>query len=946
MSDGDGPDVDSFDRTLDAEGAPKSERVVVRRNTPVSVPAQRYERVSVHAEGGLGRIWRAQDQLLEREVALKDLRPDAEGEGARRRLVDEAKISGRLEHPGIVPVYDLAVGGAPYYTMRFVAGRTLAEAARTYRAGAADPVELRRLLNAVVTVCNTIEYAHARGVIHRDLKGSNILVGEYGEVIVLDWGLAKRRDDDAADEPDALLGTPSYMAPEQARRAGEAVDEITDVHGLGAVLYEVLTGRPPFEGKTLDEVLARVVDPDRTPPRVHAPETARALDAICLRALASDRARRYRSARALGEDIQRFLADEPVTAYRAGAIERLGRFARRHKTATITAAVLAVATTVGLTVGTVLLQRANAQTEAQRDSAQRNFAEARDAVDTYLTTVSEEHLLDAPGLQPLREHLLSSALAYYKRFVDEHGGDAAATLELAGAERRLGETEGMLGHVTEAIHDLDDALAVYGRLPSNSFEARRGMAETQRAIAELAPTIRALAAGQEAANAFEPLIREHPDDPTLMTQLGRSFDALAGAQYHAGRFADVEATEGKAVHILEEANARFPGDAEIERLLGLVYIDDSIAKDHIGKPAEAIPLIEKAVELTRTLAAQRPEDQLARREFGRAGCQLEKLLLRSGRVSKGMTSGRESLIALRELAAENPSIDSYARQFEVCVGFRAEGLITVGRVSEAAPLIEEAETIGDRRVATSKDINEARDTTAWWHVLGARAARTSGDDARAAKELAAANGFLDAALTAQPSNDDWLHDRVFAHQEQIDLARASGGDDAAAMKAQRALVAEARQLVSLAPTNPSYRGALCETLVRLAELPGDDAAAAASEALELATKLVADDPDDLLARSRYGRGLLARARQALRRGDRAAADADVASARTTLASAAASDPAYLPQLACVETVAIGVARDRDAQLQAAVAVAKRAQQAGVEDLARDACLAPIADRLR
>jgi serine/threonine protein kinase len=234
-------------------------------------PRERYSRVRLHATGGIGRVWLAHDGDLGRDVALKELRPErAEQATLRARFLQEARITGQLEHPGIIPVYELARrpdDGQPFYTMRFVKGRTLSEAARAYHesrsTGRADALGLPALLNAFVTVCNTVAYAHSRGVIHRDLKGQNVILGDFGEVVVLDWGLAKLvgRPESAAEAPSVVaaeagadsgytvqgqaLGTPAYMAPEQAAGAVGAIDRRSDVFGLGAVLAVVLTGRPP-----------------------------------------------------------------------------------------------------------------------------------------------------------------------------------------------------------------------------------------------------------------------------------------------------------------------------------------------------------------------------------------------------------------------------------------------------------------------------------------------------------------------------------------------------------------------------------------------------------------------------------------------------------------------------------------------------------------------------
>jgi PAS domain S-box-containing protein len=291
-------------------------------------PCERYSRLRLHATGGIGRVWLARDGDLGRDVALKELRPEQAEEAAlRTRFLQEAQITGQLEHPGIVPVYELVRaedGRRPFYVMRFVKGRTLSQAARDYhhnrRAGRAEPLELPALLNAFVTVCNTAAYAHSRGVVHRDLKGQNILLGDFGEVVVLDWGLAKRlgrpevseaappmpgaAEDSAQTVQGQTLGTPGYMAPEQAAGRPDLIGRHTDVYGLGAVLYEVLTGRAPFVGPDTATVLRRVQEEAPPPPRESWPEVPPALEALCLRALAKRPEDRPAGAAELAQEVQ------------------------------------------------------------------------------------------------------------------------------------------------------------------------------------------------------------------------------------------------------------------------------------------------------------------------------------------------------------------------------------------------------------------------------------------------------------------------------------------------------------------------------------------------------------------------------------------------------------------------------------------------------------------
>jgi PAS domain S-box-containing protein len=276
----------------------------------------------------MGRVWLARDTVFGRDVALKEIRPERAAEPASQmRFIREAQITGLLEHPGVVPVYDMdrrTSEGTAFYTMRFVGGRTLTRAVEDYHrrreSGEDVSLDLSALLHAFVVVCNTLGYAHARGVIHRDLKGGNVVLGDFGEVVVLDWGLAKllgsgaeqsttgvNSDEAAGPELTLLgevLGTPAYMAPEQVEGLSERIDVRTDIYGLGAILYHILTGRPPFTGAGTAEILRRVREDEPTPPRQLCPDIAAGLDAICLRALAKKPEHRYAAAKELADAVQ------------------------------------------------------------------------------------------------------------------------------------------------------------------------------------------------------------------------------------------------------------------------------------------------------------------------------------------------------------------------------------------------------------------------------------------------------------------------------------------------------------------------------------------------------------------------------------------------------------------------------------------------------------------
>ncbi len=364
-------------------------------------PPGRYTRTRLHGEGGMGEVWQARDAQVGRQVALKRLKAKHEDNGTlRARFLAEARITGQLEHPGIVPVYEVIEreGEAPAYTMRLVRGRTLTEAVREYHGRqAGNAVVLRDLLQAFVAVCNTLAYAHSRGVVHRDLKGSNVVLGPFGEVVVLDWGMAKvlatgeseerpvrplAEGDLEATEAGRVGGTPGYMAPEQARGQAELIDRRTDVFGLGAVLYEILTGRPPYKGADKSEVLRQAREGEVTPPREVARGVPRALEAACLKALAREPEKRYQRAEGLADEVKHWLADEPIAAYREPLPARMVRWARRHRPLVTGAAVALLLTGAAAIGGWVWVERDRAARLAEHA---RQKSETRAAVEAFLS---------------------------------------------------------------------------------------------------------------------------------------------------------------------------------------------------------------------------------------------------------------------------------------------------------------------------------------------------------------------------------------------------------------------------------------------------------------------------------------------------------------------------------------------------------------------------------
>jgi serine/threonine-protein kinase len=354
--------------------------------TPSSAGA-RFRILRPHARGGLGEIYVARDEELNREVALKVIQDrHADHQDSRSRFVLEAKITGSMEHPGIVPMYGLGhySDGRPFYAMRFIRGDSLKDAIKRYhRAGsersnlAERTLEFRKLLGRFVDVCNAMAYAHSRGVLHRDLKPDNVMLGQYGETIVVDWGIAKtigRAHGVESHEPPVSLspetgtpetmvgsamGTPQYMSPEQAVGRLDLLGPSSDVYSLGATLYHLLTGKAPFDAASVGEILQRVQKGDFEPPRQCNDDVPSALEAICLKAMALNPEQRYTSPGALAGDIERWLADSPVSVYRDPPLARIGRWARRNSHLVIAAAIFTSTAIISLSIDDLGLSGVN-----------------------------------------------------------------------------------------------------------------------------------------------------------------------------------------------------------------------------------------------------------------------------------------------------------------------------------------------------------------------------------------------------------------------------------------------------------------------------------------------------------------------------------------------------------------------------------------------------------
>jgi eukaryotic-like serine/threonine-protein kinase len=450
--------------------------------------ASRYRILRPHARGGIGEVYVAEDTELHRQVALKEIQPAKDRGDNRSRFVLEAEITGGLEHPGIVPVYGLGhySDGRPYYAMRFIKGDNLGEAIKRFHGLASvgalarrevedqnhvgltarrspdfDSLEFRRLLQRFIDVCNAVAYAHSRGVLHRDLKPGNIMLGKYGETLIVDWGLAKlagRMDSAAAmnDEntlqptsgssvsPTAYgsaIGTPAYMSPEQAEGKLDQLGPASDVYSLGATLYHLLVGKPPNADCDAMQTIVRSQKGEVSTPLSINAAIPKPLNAVCVKAMSLKPADRYAAAQGLAVDVEHWLADEPVGAWAEPASVRVKRWARRHSRLTASLAATLVVGAVAL--GALAWQRERAreaveleqaQTAIERDTAKKERDRAAEQKDI---AVAVSNFLRNKLLQQFDTEVQADSLLAAGRPVSEAELDPKISVLFARAAAEL-----------------------------------------------------------------------------------------------------------------------------------------------------------------------------------------------------------------------------------------------------------------------------------------------------------------------------------------------------------------------------------------------------------------------------------------------------------------------------------------------------------------------------
>jgi eukaryotic-like serine/threonine-protein kinase len=643
-----------------------------------------YQLIEEIGRGGMGVVYKARQIGLDRLVALKMILPP-HGPRERARFRTEAEATARLSHPSIVQIYEVGQeSDCPFLAMEFVAGTSLDKQL------ADSPLSGRAAAELLLDLALAVAYAHKQGIVHRDLKPANILLAADGSPKITDFGLARRllADDSdnqplAATQTGAIVGTPSYMAPEQCGGTRQRVGPAADVYALGAVLYEALTGRPPFRGQTPLDTLELVRSQEPVSPRRLVPKLPRDLETICLKCLAKQPQQRYGSAAAFAVDLRRFLSGEPILARPAGRTERAIRWSRRNPAVASLLSGIALLLVCGTTIASALAiwamrekGRADEQTllaiasakleRAARELAEIRFTQAEMAVGEYLDGIENNERLKEADFFDLRKQLLASAIPFYEEFVRQKPSDAVLEAKRGQAYIRLASLRRDLGEREQAIADYRRAQAIFQKLAADFpsvLEYRQRQAQSHRGLGvmlyQLGKRKEAEAEHRRALAIVQPLADEFPNDPGCRSELAASHANLGVVLCGLGNKAEAAAEYRQAINLRQSLVTEYPDVAEYRILLAYSYNNLGMALAALGKQEEAAAEYHKAIDVESKLVAEFPNVPDYRQSLARAHNNLGNLLGQLGKPTEAVAEYRKALPLIHRLVADFPSLPEY-----------------------------------------------------------------------------------------------------------------------------------------------------------------------------------------------------------------------------------------------------------------------------------------------
>jgi serine/threonine-protein kinase len=875
--------LEDMDRLLGTDSAAARARpgdtgtdgVGADRKVPEAMRAEAYYHPErLHATGGLGEVFLARNPELSREVAVKFLKPErARDPKSRRRFLLEAEITSRLEHPGVVPVYNLGAdaAGAPCYAMRFIRGETLQEAVDDFHAGerpSRDPSErslaIRGLLRRFISVCNTVAYAHSRGILHRDVKPQNVILGKYDETMVVDWGLARPFDPGMGHDPMGeetltpssgdsgpgtptvlVVGTPAYMSPEQAEARWDRVGPASDIYSLGATLYAILTGRAPFQGSRIGTVLNQVKRGEFPAPRQVKADVPRALEAICLKAMKLQPEDRYKTALELAADVERYLADEPVTAWREPVWVRSRRWMRRHRT-TVTSAVVAVlvalvGTAVVLAVQTQAnraLQNSNHALAAANQRERERFDLALEAIKMFHGQVSEDLLLKEKQFDTLRTNLLRGAAGFYDRLDGLLQGQTDP-----GSLASLGRAYDELGTLTSQIAEKPAALAVHRKALTvrrelakradakldTRLDVARSLITTGRLLEEMGDTTPALASYQEASGLIEGLPATSQAAQEVQSILGQAHLRTGWLRFHIGKGVEGLASLERARVIFQTLADADPTVSHYQSELASSYNQIGFLLRQSSRPAEALAAMEQARKIFQSLANANPGVIQFQNDLAASHIQLGNLLRQMNRLSEALESYEQARAIFQRLASAYPSVTKFQSDLARSHGNLGILLLRTRRRDEALESLKQARVIQQSLAKANPSVAAFQSDLAITDINLSQIFSRMGRPSDALASLEEARGIQQALVEAHPAVSQFQGE-LATSLGQIGALYQAAGRVAEAALAYHKGVALLERLPTRSPVDCFNLTCFHARLAGISGLPGSGLSAAEGQA--------------------------------------------------------------------------------------------------------------------
>jgi serine/threonine protein kinase len=761
------------------------------REAPSSFAPPGYEILGELGRGGMGVVYRARQRSLNRIVALKVIL-GAGHAGAEQlsRFRAEATTAARLQHPNIVQVFEVGEHeGQPYFSLEFIEGGSLADFLK------GEPQPPRDAAELVRTLALAVQHAHSKGVIHRDLKPANVLLVSGGAVSgessqpptthhspltihqpkITDFGLAKQQAADSKlTTSGAILGTPSYMAPEQAAGDGKAVGPATDVYALGAILYELLTGRPPFRAASVMDTVLQVMHDDPVPPSRLEPKLPRDLETICLKCLAKKPEQRYSTAAALADDLGRFLNGEPIHARPVSSVVKAWKWSRRHPALAAIVFILAVPLPAMLAVMIYLfvearsakqqveqekeeVAQAHQEAERERKLAQEYLQNALGTMDRILERIGDDRLSRIPAVQEERAAIMAEALAFFETLLRIDSTDPRVREETAQTFARMSRVSLMGGRTTDAAKAGQGSVDLYRSL-ADQFpdrpEYRNELAQAYMFLGHShilsADFSAGLKAYESAAAVAEALAREFPGEPAYRATAAECRRSLGYFYTHAGPTGGEEHFK-EGMRLAEELFRQHPHNAEYRALLLSLVGGYSQLLALRGRTNEAAPLVARGLELTTIPRDKLPRKGNARLHLDQGTIQVRlaaaTLAQRAGRKDHNIELLRDATAGFEKVIATQSQAFPFRLQALQAYIFLTLALSEKREIAEATRASARALELFDE-ILRDFPIFADQQKTKWFHAQGSQAmvlhARNLIDGGRVA-EAAKLADRLDAA---------------------------------------------------------------------------------------------------------------------------------------------------------------------------------------------------------